>query len=298
MASPHNPMFDEHGRVWMTTQISRRGQGVLSEWVKSTIVTESNDPAISMPPSTSWLHAGTTCSSVTTIRRPMNSCRSIPDTTPITCSWIGRAGSDRRRWFALGMLDTKQAGFQQYRGTEVGAQKIWVRIDPATKKIDPGSGYGEAVNPVDGTVWYSSPQAGGPANKLYMVDPKTFRIKDYPRPEPGRFRTGITSARTVMFWTSLAGPNRAHGTKTGQWEVLGQPGLKFQGTRQGNRYDRLPLLPVGRSVQTSQGSARTPCSSRKHVGRDVRIRSKKEAVHHVPSAVPDAVLRARSGWPD
>ncbi|HVQ15911.1 MAG TPA: carboxypeptidase-like regulatory domain-containing protein, partial [Vicinamibacterales bacterium] len=44
MASPHNPMFDEHGRVWMTTQIRAGGKDAYPAWAKKTIVTGTNDP--------------------------------------------------------------------------------------------------------------------------------------------------------------------------------------------------------------------------------------------------------------
>ena len=40
MASPHNPMFDENGRVWMTVQIRAGGKDYYPAWAKNTIVTE------------------------------------------------------------------------------------------------------------------------------------------------------------------------------------------------------------------------------------------------------------------
>jgi secreted PhoX family phosphatase len=45
MASPHNPMFDEKGRVWMTMQIRAGGKENYPAWTKNTIVTGTNDPA-------------------------------------------------------------------------------------------------------------------------------------------------------------------------------------------------------------------------------------------------------------
>lgn len=45
MASPHNPMLDEQGRVWMTQPIRPGSPQDLPAWTKSAIATETNDPA-------------------------------------------------------------------------------------------------------------------------------------------------------------------------------------------------------------------------------------------------------------
>ena len=39
MASPHNPMMDENGRVWMTVQIRAGGKNFYPAWAKNTIAT-------------------------------------------------------------------------------------------------------------------------------------------------------------------------------------------------------------------------------------------------------------------
>ncbi len=38
-------MMDENGRVWMTVQIRAGGKNYYPAWAKSTIATETNDPA-------------------------------------------------------------------------------------------------------------------------------------------------------------------------------------------------------------------------------------------------------------
>ena len=114
---------------------------------------------------------------------------------------------------------------------EVAAQKTYMRIDMETQKMKPGTGYGEAVSPIDGTVWYSSPVAGGPANKLYSIDPKTEKITDYPLPAPGRYPHGIDFSSDGNVWTSLgSGQIGRLNTKTGEWKFWDNPGLKFKGT--------------------------------------------------------------------
>ena len=232
MASPHNPMFDEHGRVWMTTQIRAGGKNYYPHWAKSTIVTESNDPA-DIDAAHSLLAArgnNMMLGYYDTKTGKFVSVDTAYNTHHLQLDWQGRIWTDGGG-SAAGMLDTKKLDFNNIEGTEVGAQKTFMRIDPQTKKMMPGTGYGEAVSPVDGTVWYSSPQAGGPANKLYMIDPKTEKIKDYPLPAPGRFPHGIDFSSDGNVWTSLGSGHLGRlNTKTGEWKFWENPGLKFQGT--------------------------------------------------------------------
>ena len=232
MASPHNPMFDEHGRVWMTTQIRAGGKAYYPKWVKNTIVTESNDPA-DIDAAFDILAARGNNMQLGYYDTKTNKFVSVDtgyNTHHLQLDWQGRIWTDGGG-SALGMLDTKKLDFNNIEGTEVGAQKLWMRIDPATKKMIPGTGYGEAVSPVDGTVWYSSPAAAGPANKLYMVDPKTDKIKDYPLPAPGRYPHGIDFSSDGNVWTSTGSGHLGRmDTKTGQWKFWDNPGLKFKGT--------------------------------------------------------------------
>ena len=139
--------------------------------------------------------------------------------------WTDGGGS------AMGELDTKKLDLNNVQGTEVAAQKTWMRIDMDTKKMIPGTGYGVAVSPVDGTIWETSPQAGGPANKLYMLDPKTGEFQDYPLPPPGRFPHGIDFSSDGNVWVSLgSGQLGRLDVKTGQFKFWDTPGPKFKGT--------------------------------------------------------------------
>jgi hypothetical protein len=232
MASPHNPMFDEHGRVWMTMQIRAGGKNYYPQWTKNTIVTGSNDPA-DIDAAHNMLAARGNNMQLGYYDTKTNKFVGVDtayNTHHLQLDWEGRIWTDGGG-SAAGMLDTKKLDFKNIEGTEVGAQKTYVRIDPQTKKMIPGTGYGEAVNPVDGTVWYSSPQAGGPANKLYKVDPKTDKITDYPLPAPGRFPHGIDFSSDGNVWTSTGSGHLGRmNTKTGEWKFWDNPGLKFQGT--------------------------------------------------------------------
>ena len=233
MASPHNPMFDENGRLWMTVQIRAGGKEYYPEWAKKTIVTDNPadvDTAYNLLAARgNNMQLGyydTKTNKFVTVDTAYN-------THHLQFDWQGRIWTDGGG-SAAGELDTKKldlTNLETIKATEVGAQKTFMRIDPDTKKMIPGTGYGEAVSPVDGTVWYSSPVAGGPANKVYMIDPKTDKIKDYPLPAPGRFPHGIDFSSDGNLWVSLgSGQLGRLDVKTGEWKFWDTPGLKFKGT--------------------------------------------------------------------
>ena len=233
MASPHNPMFDEKGRLWMTVQIRAGGHDYYPAWAKNTIVTDNPadvDTAYNLlSKNGNNMQLGyydTKTNKFVTVDTGYN-------THHLQLDWQGRIWTDGGG-SAAGELDTKKldlTNLETIKATEAGAQKTFMRIDPDTKKMIPGTGYGEAVSPVDGTVWYSSPVAGGPANKLYMVDPKTDKIKDYPLPPPGRFPHGIDFSTDGNVWVSLgSGQLGRLNPKTGEWKFWDTPGLKFKGT--------------------------------------------------------------------
>ena len=232
MDSPHNPMMDANGRVWMTEQIRAGGKENYPKWAKSTIATETNNPAEIdiayglLSKNGNNMELGfydTKTNKFVTVDTAYN-------THHLQFDWQDRIWTDGGG-SAMGELDTKKLDLNNIQGTEVGAQKTWMRIDMDTKKMIPGTGYGEAVSPVDGTVWYTSPVAGGPANKLYMLDPKTGKFKDYPLPQPGRFPHGIDFSTDGNVWVSLgSGQLGRLDVKTGQWKFWDNPGLKFKGT--------------------------------------------------------------------
>jgi streptogramin lyase len=235
MASPHNPMFDENGRVWMTVQIRAGGKEYYPAWTKNTIVTGTNDPA-DVDAAYNMLAARGNNMELGYYDTKTNKFVMVDtgyNTHHLQLDWQGRIWTDGGG-SAAGELDTKKldlTNLETIKATEVGASKNFLRIDPATKKMIPGTGYGEAVSPVDGTVWYSSPVAGGPANKVYMIDPKTDKIKDYPLPAPGRFPHGIDFSSDGNLWVSLgSGQLGRMDVKTGEWKFWDTPGLKFKGT--------------------------------------------------------------------
>ena len=260
MASPHNPMFDEKGRLWMTVQIRAGGHDYYPAWAKNTIVTDNPadvDTAYNLlSKNGNNMQLGyydTKTNKFVTVDTGYN-------THHLQLDWQGRIWTDGGG-SAAGELDTKKldlTSLDTIKTTEVGASKIYMRIDPETKKMIPGTGYGEAVSPVDGTVWYTSPVAGGPANKLYMIDPKTDKITDYPLPAPGRFAHGIDFSTDGNVWVSLgSGQLGRLNPKTGEWKFWDTPGLKFKGTGKQTGSTDFPTT-FGWINSTRRGSARTP----------------------------------------
>ena len=232
MDSPHNPMMDENGRVWMTSQIRAGGKQYYPTWAKSTIATETNNPAeidiaynlLSARGNNMELgYYDTKSNKFVTVDTAYN-------THHLQFDWQDRIWTDGGG-SAMGELDTKKLDLNNIQGTEVSAQKTWMRINMDTKKMVPGTGYGVAVSPVDGTIWETSPVAGGPANKVYMLDPKTGEFQDYPLPAPGRFPHGIDFSTDGNVWVSLgSGQLGRLDVKTGQWKFWDVPGPKFKGT--------------------------------------------------------------------
>jgi hypothetical protein len=232
MDSPHNPMMDENGKVWMTSQIRAGGKQYYPAWAKNTITTETNNPA-DIDAAYNMLASRGNNMELSYYDTKTNKFVNIDtayNTHHLQFDWQGRIWTDGGG-SAMGELDTKKLDLNNVQGTEVAAQKTWMRIDPATKKMIPGTGYGVAISPVDGTVWETSPVAGGPSNKLYMLDPKTGEFQDYPLPAPGRFPHGIDFSSDGNVWVSLgSGQLGRFDTKAAKWKFWDVPGPKFKGT--------------------------------------------------------------------
>jgi hypothetical protein len=97
MASPHNPMMDDEGRVWMTAGMRAGTVENNPSWIKETIVTDSmkaDEIEIayqSMKSRGNGMHLGFTT------REPERSVRSIPASRRTTSSSTGRDGSGPMR---------------------------------------------------------------------------------------------------------------------------------------------------------------------------------------------------------
>ena len=68
------------------------------------------------------------------------------NTHHLQLDWQGRIWTDGGG-SAAGMLDTKKLDFNNIEGTQVAAQKTYVRVDPETRKMIPGDGLRRGCQP-------------------------------------------------------------------------------------------------------------------------------------------------------
>jgi len=234
MASPHNPMLDEQGRVWMTEPVRPPSAAYYPKWAKSAIATETNNPAeidIAYKLLLSRRHA-MQLGYYDTKTEKFVSVDTIYNTHHL------QFDNENRLWannpgdvVALGELDTTKIDPNNPEATEAAAQKGWMRIDMDTKKNVPGMGYAVAVSPIDGTIWQSDPDVNGPTNKLYKFDPKTRKFTDYPLAAPGRVSHGIDFSTDGYIWFSAgSGHLGRFDPKTEKFKYWDLPGPKFTGT--------------------------------------------------------------------
>jgi len=230
MASPHNPMLDEQGRVWMTEPVRPPGVENNPKWSASTIAMDINDPAALDVASKALLSRshGMQLGYYDTKTNKFVGVDTSYNTHHLQFDWQGRIWTDGD---VLGELDTTKIDPANPEATEAAAQHAWMRVDMDTKKVVPTNGYATAVSPVDGTVWLSVPVVDGPQNKLYMLDPKTSKFKDYPLPLPGRLSHGIDFSTDGTVWFSAGSGHLGRlDPKTGKFTYWDLPGPKFTGT--------------------------------------------------------------------
>jgi hypothetical protein len=230
MASPHNPMFNNKGRIWMTVPVRPPGVQNNPRWAASTVASDTDDPtALSLLRErlTSRSH-GMQIGYYDTRTNKFVGVDTSYNTHHLQFDWQGRIWTDGD---VLGMLDTTKLDPDNVPGTEAAAQKAWMRIDMKTQKEISTNGYATAVSPVDGTVWLSVPQVNGPQNKVYRLDPKTRQFNDYPLLLPLRLSHGIDFSTDGTVWFSAGSGHLAKfDPKTEKFSYWDLPGPKFTGT--------------------------------------------------------------------
>jgi len=76
------------------------------------------------------------------------------------------------------------------------------------KKVIPTSGYATAVSPIDAPCAIRS-ASDGPQNKLFMLDPKTRKFKDFLLPLPDVSRRIDFSTDGTVWFSAAAGTSDA-----------------------------------------------------------------------------------------
>jgi len=204
-ANPHNPMMDDKGRVWMTTQIRR-------EWAEDMPDFCLDDPFVASRSHHRQLgYFDTETEEIVLI----DTCFSTHHL---------QFDSDDVLWFSndpalLGRFDTNifDALFDpdtwdnenDSQGAAVEAAQSWFvqRVDsdgdPATPLVDKFGSYGVMANVVDGTVWRASP---GYPGFISRFDPETEMFEAYNAPAPlGHGPRGIDFDTEGNVWVFLGG---------------------------------------------------------------------------------------------
>jgi hypothetical protein len=164
-------------------------------------------------------------------------------------------------------------------------------IDPKLDRaVDGGNGYGFAINPVDGSLWYAGLSAPVPGRIIRMVigdnPPATCKTEVYEPPFDNPKRPGVEAFGTLgmaidtngVVWAALTGSDdlasfdrrKCTGplngpTATGQhcpegWTLYPVPGPKFKGTDISadhfyhNWVDRYDTLGLGKNVPIVNGT--------------------------------------------
>jgi streptogramin lyase len=239
IASPHNPMMDDQGRVWITQVIRAEDEAHYPKWANDVKVYEGGKPADASEAKTGGPDVSQNAEAGGQHHRQLSyfDTKTEKFVTVDTAYGTHHLQFDKqgRLWTSidgsgLGMFDPSKFD-PNHPETEATAQKLFIKLDPTTKKPVSGGGYGIAVNPADGTVWRAMPAPSGPGNKLNMFDPKTITFKDFPLPAPGRGPRGVDATSDGMVWFATGSGHLGRlNPKTEKFTYWEMPGPKLKGT--------------------------------------------------------------------
>ncbi len=192
-ANPHNPMMDDTGKVWMTTQIRAEGLENLPDFCL-------DDPVITEHGHHRQLGYYDTLTGEFAL---IDTCFGNHH---LQFDESGRLWTSGDSW-VLGMLDpslldTDNCGIESCP-TEGAAQMWWEQIadsdgDGIADTPIPGFLYGIIPNPVDGSIW-----AG--IGSIKRFDPITEIFEIYTPPLPGHGPRGLDIDSNGNIWTCLGG---------------------------------------------------------------------------------------------
>ena len=240
IASPHNPMMDDQGRVWMTQVIRDEDQDHYPKWAKDVRVYEGGrGPTSGSGDQGTAQDASQNAEASSSHHRQLGyfDTKTQKFVTVDTAYGTHHLQFDKegRLWTSidsegLGMFDPSKYD-PNHPETEAKAQKLFIKLDPKTGKPVSGGGYGIAVNPADGTIWRAMPSAGGPGNKLNRFDPKTTTFTDFPLPPPGRGPRGVDASTDGIVWFATGSGHLGRlDPSTGKFTYWEMPGPKLKGT--------------------------------------------------------------------
>ncbi len=249
-ADPHNPMFDELGRVWMTTKV--RGD-ILPEWCRP----GSDNPFVEYYPTrastrqASYYDPATedfglidTCFTTHHLQFDWTEDRILYfSTLADVIGWVNTREFDltgdeqaTQGWCPM-VVDTNGDG----RITKPWNPPVGPLFDPSAggdfdpaldTRMEPGLNYGIIVNPVDNVVWGAGEEFPG---RIYRMDigdnpPETCITEVYEVPVidgelQGFGPRGIDADRNGVIWTALSGSSHLASFDRSKCEVLNGPSV-------------------------------------------------------------------------
>lgn len=240
-AHPHNPMMDDKGRVWMTTQVRPADQQ--PKWASKVIAVTNEDERVAGEKLMEGFRSYSQLEYFDSNTGKMVSVDTAYATHHLQFDQEGRLWTSFPGASAgLGMFDTTKFDPSNPVASTEQAQRFYLQLDARTGEPVPGSsGYGIAVNPVDGSVWRAHPQASAPGDKLSKFDPKTSVFTDYPLPLPGRGPRGVDTSTDGMIWFATgSGHVGRFNPKTEKFTYWELPGPKIKGTGAGTGSAEMP----------------------------------------------------------
>lgn len=199
-ANPHNPMMDEHGRVWITTQVRREWGEDLPDFCKADPVIANNYHHRQL----GWYE-------------PDGDAYQLIDTCFGThhlqfdadgVLWTS-GDSYVIGWFNPGEYDPADP---ESLAAAQGWSEVKVDSDGDGKADLPlvSFNYGIIPNPTDGSVWLAQPggNPGEPADfrgRLIRYDPRNDVHETFSPPKPGSGPRGVDVDTHGMIWVALGG---------------------------------------------------------------------------------------------
>ncbi len=190
-ANPHNPMMDEQGRVWNTSQIRREWADDAPEWCKNDPVIRDNSHHRQLSvfdPETDEFHL-------------IDSCTGTHHLQFADDGVLYTSGDS----YAIGWFDPSKWDPEDPSTVEAASGYSEVKVDSdgdGTADLPvPGFNYGIITSP-DGTVWTAVPGAPG---HIQRFDPETGTHEVYKPPAPISGPRGIDVDTEGVIWTATGG---------------------------------------------------------------------------------------------
>ena len=239
VANPHNPMMDDKGHVWITTQV--RDQKDQPKWEAGDLVYQAGfGPHAAGAANATVLNGEGERTAANTSGRQLGYFDIRTGKFVLIDTIYGthhlQFDAKGRLWTSLdprglGMFDPARFDPARPEATEGRAQKLFLKLDPKTGQSLTGGGYGIAIDPVDQTVWRANPIGAGPGNKLMRYDPRTNVHTDYLLPAPGRGARGIDFSTDGLVWFATGSGHLGRlDPRTGRFAYWPLPGPKLKGT--------------------------------------------------------------------